>query len=85
MIMESGIRLLIVDSVAAIVRRDFDEGSIVQRQASLAAQAATLKRLAQDFNVAVLVTNQVVAASQPAHFEFDRNVNNGTIIYLCST
>lgn len=54
-------KLVIVDSVAALARSDYGAGaaSLAERQAALSAQAARLKYLAETFGLPVLVTNQV--------------------------
>jgi hypothetical protein len=44
----------------------------MRRQALLATQASILKRLAESFNIPVLVSNQVTTTSQRPFFEFDR-------------
>jgi RecA/RadA recombinase len=53
------VRLLILDSIAAPARRDFSFGSVPQRAAAIMHCAQTLKRLADQFHLAVLVINQV--------------------------
>ena len=60
-IQETEAVLVILDSVAALARGDFIGRKIFDRQAWLAAAAAALKALAHRQNVAVLVTNHVVA------------------------
>ena len=61
-IIEREIKFIVVDSIAAIARREFDSKSIRHRQASLGKQAALLKLLAENFHIPVLVTNQVTTA-----------------------
>ena len=61
------VRLLVIDSIAAPIRRDFDmmatssgsSSSAAQRAAALLQIASKLKQLASDFNLAVVVINQV--------------------------
>ena len=53
------VRLLIVDSIAAPIRRDFGSGSAPQRAAVVFQCAQKLKRLADQFHMAVVVINQV--------------------------
>lgn len=57
-LIERRIGVLIVDSIAALVRNDFTRSG-AERSSALVAQAATLKRISDVFNLAVLVTNQV--------------------------
>ena len=59
------VRLLVVDSVAAPARRQFDHresGAMAARSEQLARQASALKVLAETFRLPVVVTNQVTAA-----------------------
>ena len=58
------LRLIVVDSVAAITRGETD--NIASRQKRLTAIAAKLKKISQVYNVAVVVTNQLVAQN-PSH------------------
>lgn len=52
------VRLLILDSIAAPARRDFGSGSAPQRAAVICQIAQTLKRLADQLQLAVIVINQ---------------------------
>ena len=63
------VRLLVIDSIAAPIRRDFDmmsssssgssSSAAAQRASALLQIASKLKQLASDFNLAVVVINQV--------------------------
>ena len=57
---ESNALLVILDSVAAVARADFQD-RVIDRQTWLANAAATLKHIASSCNAAVVVTNHVVA------------------------
>lgn len=62
MMSESRYALLIVDSATALYRTDFSgRGELSARQMHLARFLRTLMRLADEFGVAVVITNQVVA------------------------
>ncbi|CAM9998836.1 unnamed protein product, partial [Phaeothamnion confervicola] len=63
-IIEKSVRIVILDSVAALARKDFGGGGggIRPRNEALVRQAAVLKHLADAFSLVVLVTNQVMAA-----------------------
>lgn len=62
MMSESRFSLIIVDSVMALYRTDFaGRGELSARQMHLAKFMRALQRLADQFGVAVVVTNQVVA------------------------
>eukprot|EP01111_Echinosteliopsis_oligospora_P004501 TRINITY_DN1734_c0_g1_i1.p1 TRINITY_DN1734_c0_g1~~TRINITY_DN1734_c0_g1_i1.p1 ORF type:complete len:365 (+),score=113.24 TRINITY_DN1734_c0_g1_i1:32-1096(+) len=62
MMSESRFALLIVDSATALYRTDFNgRGELSARQMHLARFLRTLQRLADEFGVAVVITNQVVA------------------------
>ncbi|KAL2082373.1 hypothetical protein ACEWY4_022191 [Coilia grayii] len=61
-IISCGAGLVILDSVASVVRKEFDtslSGNLTQRSNLLGRQAATLKYLAQEFRMPVVVTNQI--------------------------
>ncbi|KAL9934618.1 hypothetical protein V8E36_006393 [Tilletia maclaganii] len=62
MMAESRFSLLIVDSLTSLYRTDFSgRGELAARQVHLARFLRNLMRLADEFGVAVVVTNQVVA------------------------
>lgn len=55
-------RLLIVDSVIGLFRTEFSgRGELADRQQKLGGHIRGLVKLAQEFNIAVLLTNQVTA------------------------
>lgn len=58
-LIDRGVRLLIVDSVAALARAQFGRGQLTQRQELLGQIASALKQLAERLGMAVFVTNQV--------------------------
>ncbi|WFD31390.1 RecA recombinase Rhp51 [Malassezia sp. CBS 17886] len=69
MMAESRFALLVVDSLTALYRTDFaGRGELSARQTHLARFLRTLMRLADEFGVAVVVTNQVVAQVDNAGF-----------------
>jgi len=62
MMAESRYALLVVDSATALYRTDYSgRGELSARQSNLARFLRTLQRMADEFGVAVVVTNQVVA------------------------
>jgi DNA repair protein RAD51 len=62
MMSEARYSLLIVDSATALYRTDYSgRGELSARQMHLARFLRTLQRLADEFGVAVVITNQVVA------------------------
>ncbi|XP_033125944.1 DNA repair protein RAD51 homolog B-like [Anneissia japonica] len=62
MMSESRYALLIVDSATALYRTDYSgRGELAARQMHLARFLRTLLRLADEYGVAVVITNQVVA------------------------
>jgi RAD51-like protein 1 len=63
-IIDHGVRLVLVDSIASLVRSEYGKGQTVQRQEMLGQQAARLKFLAEKLQVAVVVTNQVTTKIQ---------------------
>ncbi len=59
---ENRFALLVVDSATALYRTDYSgRGELSNRQMSLAKFLRSLQRLADEFGVAVVITNQVVA------------------------
>jgi DNA repair protein RAD51 len=62
MMAESRFAVLVVDSATALYRTDYSgRGELSARQMHLARFLRTLTRLAEEFGVAVVITNQVVA------------------------
>jgi len=62
MMCESRYALLVVDSATALFRTDYSgRGELNARQINLAKFLRSLQRLADEFGVAVVITNQVVA------------------------
>eukprot|EP00056_Hartaetosiga_gracilis_P002160 m.51379 g.51379 ORF g.51379 m.51379 type:complete len:338 (-) comp10939_c0_seq3:218-1231(-) len=62
MMAESRYALLIIDSATALFRTDYSgRGELSARQMALAQFLRTLMRLADEYGVAVVITNQVVA------------------------
>ena len=59
---EEPFRVLVVDSIIAVYRQEFvGRGELAERQQRLGRVLWMLKRLAEAFNLAVVVTNQVTA------------------------
>ncbi|XP_041514384.1 DNA repair protein RAD51 homolog 2 [Microtus oregoni] len=61
-IISKGVKLVIVDSVASVVRKEFDpqlQGNIKERNKFLAKEASLLKYLAETFSLPVILTNQI--------------------------
>ncbi|KAH6916949.1 LIM15/DMC1 [Coprinopsis sp. MPI-PUGE-AT-0042] len=53
-------RLLIIDSIMALFRVDFSgRGELSERQQKLAQMLSKLSKLSEEFNIAILMTNQV--------------------------
>ena len=63
LIIERAAKLVIIDSIAALMRADFARERLIERQAMLGEYAARLKRLAEAFRIPILVTNQVTGGS----------------------
>ncbi|XP_061285202.1 DNA repair protein RAD51 homolog 2 isoform X4 [Bos javanicus] len=61
-IISKGVKLVIIDSVASVVRKEFDtqlQGNVRERNKFLAREAASLKYLAEEFSIPVILTNQI--------------------------
>lgn len=62
MMVETRFSLLIVDSATSLYRTDYNgRGELSARQSHMAKFMRTLQRLADEFGIAVVITNQVVA------------------------
>ncbi|KAK5947165.1 RecA recombinase Rhp51 [Knufia obscura] len=62
MMTETRFSLLIVDSATSLYRTDYNgRGELSSRQSHMAKFLRTLQRLADEFGIAVVITNQVVA------------------------
>ena len=62
MMAEDQYSLVIVDSITALFRVDFcGRGELAERQQKLGKMMSNLTKLAEEYNVAVYITNQVVA------------------------
>jgi RecA/RadA recombinase len=72
------VRLLVLDSIAAPARRDFGSGSAPQRAAIIFQCAQTLKRLADQLRLAIVVINQVGAVGQ-THEDGDQGTNRAAL------
>lgn len=76
MMAETRYALLIVDSATALYRTDYSgRGELSARQMHLARFLRMLLRLADEFGVAVLITNQVVAQVSALHQRLHRLEN----------
>lgn len=84
---EDRFSLLVVDSATALYRTDYSgRGELSERQMHLAQFLRQLMRLAEEFGVAVVITNQVVA--DPGGMSFAKDTNKpigGNIIAHAST
>jgi len=74
------VRLIVVDSIAAPIRRDFDmmgssSNTAVHRASAIFQIAKRLKQLAYDYQLAVVVVNQVGSSggNKPSKNDFQRN------------
>nr|BAS01413.1 DNA repair protein Rad51 [Lotharella vacuolata] len=60
----ANVKLIIVDSCTTLFRTDFTgRGELFQRQVLLGKFLRNLKRLSEEFNLAILVTNQIVCSN----------------------
>jgi DNA repair protein RAD51 len=87
MMVESRYSLLVVDSATALYRTDYSgRGELCARQMHLARFLRMLMRLADEFGVAVLITNQVVATVDAMSFAAEpKKPIGGNIIAHAST
>lgn len=86
MMAESRYALLIVDSATALYRTDYNgRGELSARQVHLAKFLRMLSRLASEYGVACVITNQVVACVDGAMFGPQVKPIGGNIIAHAST
>jgi len=87
MMSKSRFALLVVDSATALYRTDYSgRGELAERQMHLARFLRQLMRLADEFGVAVVITNQVVASVDGAMFQADpKKPIGGNIMAHAST
>ncbi|XP_051885583.1 DNA repair protein RAD51 homolog 2 isoform X2 [Pristis pectinata] len=61
-VISKGVKLIVVDSIASVIRKEFDtrlQGNLSERSNLLSSEAATLKYLAEEFSIPVILTNQI--------------------------
>jgi RecA/RadA recombinase len=76
------VRLVIVDSIAAPMRRDFGADFAPQRAAAVFQCAQALKRLADQLHLAVVVINQVSTTSNSSESVGDTGTSSSTAAAL---
>lgn len=84
---EDQFRVLIIDSISALFRVDFSgRGELSERQQKLGQHMSQLMKLAEEFNVAVFITNQVQAdPSGGSMFADPRKPVGGHVLAHAST
>lgn len=60
---ERNVGLVVLDSVAMLMRLEYDTRQVAARQQNLAEQASLLKQAAERFHLPVVVTNQITGGS----------------------
>lgn len=74
-------RLLIIDSIISLFRVDYTgRGELSARQAALNAHLSKLTRIAEDYNVAVVMVNQVSADPGAMAFQADKKPLGGHVL-----
>lgn len=62
MMSEEPFKLLIIDSITANLRVDYNgRGELAERQQRLGVMMSRLRKLADEYNVAIIITNQVMS------------------------
>ncbi|KAM9554818.1 DNA repair protein RAD51 homolog 2 isoform 1-T1 [Guaruba guarouba] len=64
-IISKKVKLIIIDSIASVVRKEFDtklQGNLIERSNFLARGASVLKYLAEEFSMPVILTNQITTS-----------------------
>eukprot|EP00834_Sanchytrium_tribonematis_P002912 NODE_100_length_20331_cov_1.214462.p11 type:complete len:306 gc:universal NODE_100_length_20331_cov_1.214462:14890-15807(+) len=74
-------RLLVVDSIIALFRTDYSgRGELADRQQKLNGFLANLQRIAEEFNVAVYITNQMMSDPGGMSFGPDKKAVGGHVL-----
>ena len=83
---EEQFRVLIIDSITALFRVDFSgRGELADRQQRLGQMMSALSKLAAEFNIAIFITNQVMASPDSALFVQAPKPIGGHILAHAST
>ncbi|OHT10898.1 Meiotic recombination protein DMC1 like protein [Tritrichomonas foetus] len=83
---EDQYRLMIIDSITALFRVDFSgRGELAERQQTLGQMMSALSKVASEFNVAIFITNQVMASPDSALFVQAPKPIGGHILAHAST
>lgn len=83
---EDQYRVMIIDSITALFRVDFSgRGELAERQQSIGQMMSALTKLASEFNVAIFITNQVMASPDSALFVQAPKPIGGHILAHAST
>lgn len=83
---EDQYRIMIIDSITALFRVDFSgRGELAERQQTIAKMMSTLSKLAAEFNLAIFITNQVMASPDSALFVQAPKPIGGHILAHAST
>jgi meiotic recombination protein DMC1 len=83
---EDQYRLLIIDSITALFRVDFSgRGELAERQQTLGQMMSSLTKIAAEFNIAVFISNQVMASPDSALFVQAPKPIGGHILAHAST
>lgn len=86
MMAESRYALIVVDSATALFRTDYQgRGELAERQQNLAQFMRSLQQLANQYGVAVVITNQVVSSPDSSMFADPLKPIGGNIIAHAST
>jgi RAD51-like protein 1 len=60
-ILGKNVKLILLDSIASIVRKEFNAQNTWKRQEFLSKEASVLKYLAETFSIPVVIVNQVTS------------------------
>lgn len=82
---KSGVRLVIVDSMIGHFRGEYiGRGALSERQQKLGACLSRLHRLAEAFNAAVVVTNQVLATPDTMYGDPNKPTGGHVMAHSCT-
>lgn len=67
-------KILIIDSIMALFRVDYSgRGELAERQQKLAQLLSRLQKIAEEYNVAIFITNQMTADPGNKLYNFEMN------------
>jgi len=80
LVIEHEARLVIIDSIAAAVRKEYHGARIKERQDMLSKEASLLKTIAEGVGIPIMVTNQITTQHTKEKTAVDLRTTSGAIV-----